>query len=88
MDFGSSSAGHRDVALPSLLRGSKMRSKVRLIVGIIRSFVFLCGIRIAMTCHGVSPSLGDFLADLFGITAASRRGHRWLRDQPRPGNLN
>jgi len=62
-----------------------MRSKVRLIVGIIRSFIFLCGIRIAMTCHGVSPALGDYLADLFGITGAAQRAHSWLRQ---PGNRN
>jgi hypothetical protein len=60
-----------------------MRSKLRLNVGIIRSFIFLCGIRLAMTCHGFSPALGDRLADLFGITAASQRAHRWL---PQPGS--
>ena len=58
---------------------------MRVYLGIIRSFIFLCGIRIAMTCHRVSPRLGDFLADRFGVTARIQGAHRWL---PQTGRLS
>jgi hypothetical protein len=61
-----------------------VRLEVRINVGIIRNFVFLCGIRFAMTCHGFSPRLGDFLADHFGMTAAYQRGHRLLSETGKP----
>jgi hypothetical protein len=85
MDSGLSSAGHMDVAFAEPFTGVQMRSTVRLSVGIIRSFIFLCGIRIAMTCHHISPALGGFLADRFGITASLQRARRWL---PQPGRPN
>jgi hypothetical protein len=62
-----------------------MHSKLRLTLGIIRGFIFLGGIRFAMTCHRVSPRFGDFLADRFGITASYQRARLWL---PQAGKAN
>lgn len=65
--------GAMDGAQPRTLRGVQMRSFARLSLGLLDLFAFAFCTRGTLVVHRVSPQLADFLSDLFGISAATRR---------------
>jgi hypothetical protein len=55
-----------------------MRENLRLCRGLIKTFLFVAGIKLALIGHRISPASGDWLAERFGINAAHDRAHRWF----------